>query len=195
MKLTDPEKLILIMLSEVHEHLKIGKNGADASFVQKSILDGQTWALYWKFPGIFESGGETPDHVKEVCDIFDMWSFIESSYERLSSADKARVKVEAEPFGAHVKFSGFDGNNEGEQMSVARFLVEDLDRYQEFKGRDFNSHIRSLPTYRRMLAVFHPIWETLSSRAAPELTVDEIIAVLKEKTHPEYRASQAGAAS
>lgn len=37
MNLSDQEKLILIMLSEIYEHLKI-KNGIDAKFVQSSIL-------------------------------------------------------------------------------------------------------------------------------------------------------------
>ena len=39
MKLTDAEKLILIMLSEIHEHLQI-ESGVDAKFVQRVFPSG-----------------------------------------------------------------------------------------------------------------------------------------------------------
>ena len=44
MKLTDPEKLILIMLTEIHEKLKI-ENGIDSKFVQEAIYSDNTWTM------------------------------------------------------------------------------------------------------------------------------------------------------
>jgi hypothetical protein len=41
-KLSDGDKLILMMLSEIHEHLKI-ENGDDSKFVQSTILSGNLW--------------------------------------------------------------------------------------------------------------------------------------------------------
>jgi len=41
-----------------------------------------------------------------------------------------RIRIEAELFGEHVVFTGFDGNNEGEYMSIARFLINELDRFR-----------------------------------------------------------------
>ena len=72
------------------------------------------------------------DVVSEVVSILDMWDMLETSYQRLSKEDKAKVEKEAEPFGKNVQFRGFDGNNESEYMNVARFLVDDLDRFSAF---------------------------------------------------------------
>lgn len=186
MKMTDTERLILIMLSEIHERLEI-KNGVDSKFVQKAIYGNKTWSLYWQFPGIFYGAGETPSEVNEVVDILDMWSFIERSYNRLSPDDKERIKTEAAPLGTHAQFAGFDGNHETEQMSIARFLVEDLGKFSEFEGRDFNSHSPSIDTYRRMLTVFLPLRSLLAQEYRHDLTATELIEILKERIHPERR--------
>ena len=36
--------------------------------------------------------------------------------------------------GKNLKFHGFDGNNEPECMGIARFLVEQLGRFTDFKA-------------------------------------------------------------
>jgi uncharacterized protein YfbU (UPF0304 family) len=184
MELSNGEKLILIMLSEIYEHLKI-KGEIDPQFVREAIFSENTWGLAWKFPGIFGSGeNKTPPVVSEVLDILEMWQMLETSYKRLKPVDKARIEAEAKPFGRDVHFRGFDGNNETEHMGVARFLVDDLERFSTFKGRDLNSHIPSLDTYRRMLAVFRPL---RNSHEFDTLNAEQIINILKEQTHPENR--------
>ncbi len=184
MELSDGEKLILIMLSEIYEHLKI-EGEIDPQFVQSAIFREQTWALAWKYPGIAGSSeNNTPPVVNEVLDILEMWEILEISYNKLQPADKARVETEAEPFGRNVQFRGFDGNNETESMVVAGFLVNDLERFSTFKGRDLNSHMPSLETYRRMLAVFRPLRSSLTYNP---LNAEQIIKILKEQTHPEHR--------
>jgi uncharacterized protein len=93
--------------------------------------------------------------VREVCNYLDMWGCLELSWSRLSEEEKEKIAVDAEPFGTDVSFPGFDGNNEGEYMNVARFLVDDLQRFSSFKGRgDLNSHSQSIETYARMYQVF-----------------------------------------
>jgi uncharacterized protein len=183
-KLSDGERLILVMLSEMYEQLKI-EGEVDPKFMLAAIHSGNTWALKWKYPGILSEGDDdNSPTVHEVVDILAMWDMIEYSYRELSPEDKKRVETEAAPFGRHVQFRGFDGNNEGEHMSVARFLIDDLDRFADFKGRDLNSHAPSLDTYRRMLAAFTPL---RSSIVAGPLSATQIIQVLKEQTHPEQR--------
>ena len=53
--------------------------------------------------------------------------------------------------GSHVKLLGFDGNNEAEYCSIARFMIEDLGRWALFKRRELNCHYPSLYHHRRML--------------------------------------------
>ena len=43
MDLRDSEKLVLMMLAEIHEHLKI-KDGIDSVLVKEAIRTGNTWA-------------------------------------------------------------------------------------------------------------------------------------------------------
>ena len=178
----DSEKLIVSMLCDIAKQAKM-KDGIEPDFVASALYGGHTGRcaeVHGPFSG-HEDSGQT---VSEVVDILDMWSFIESAYARLNKKDKEKIKKEAEPFGSHVRFTGFDGNNEGEHYSIALFLVEDMDRFQSFKGRELNSHAPYLDAYRRMLPVFEPIRATLVGR---ELSANEIIKLLKAKIHPERR--------
>ncbi len=113
-----------------------------------------------------------------------MWSFIEEGYKKLSPEDKARVASEAESFGKHVQFTGFDGNNETEYYGIARFLIDDLERFSIFKGRDLNSHMPSIDRYRRMNAIFEPMRALLTHGG---LGTAQIIELLKTKVHPDHR--------
>jgi uncharacterized protein len=184
MKLSDGEKLILVMLSEIHERLNI-ENGVDTKLVRSAIYSGNLWALKWELPGILH-GSEAKDEVlMETGDILEMWSFIENSYGGLSPKDKIRIETEAPPLGTHVRFTGFDGNNEAEYINVASFLVDELERFPAFKGRDLDSHMPSLDAHRRMLAVFK------SFRTSSDLTATEIIKILKARIHPENRKAAA----
>ncbi|MGM7839072.1 YfbU family protein [Yersinia enterocolitica] len=182
MKLTNPEKLTLIMLSEIYE--KLGINGGDKidpDFVKEAIYSDNTWAFEWKYSGIFyDKTGPNPPEVNEVLDILDMWDLIEMSYEELSAVEKRELAVKAEPFGKNVRFKGFDGNNETEHFGIADFLINKLDRFSRFKGRDLNSHAQSLTVYARMNKVFEPIRNDLDGRG---LDVDELAAILNAKKH------------
>jgi uncharacterized protein YfbU (UPF0304 family) len=179
----DGEKLILSMLCDVSRHLKI-KDGADPDFVASALYGGHNWALKWELQGIFHGHEDSERAVSEAVDILDMWSFIESAYAKLSKKDQERIRVEAEPFGKHVTFPGFDGNNETEHLGIARFLIEKMGRFTIFKGRELNSHAPLLGAYRRMVAAFDPMRPGLVGR---ELNADEIIKLLKAKMHPDHR--------
>lgn len=176
MNFTNPEKLILVMLAEIHEKLGID-NGVDAKLVTNAIHSDNTWALSWEMPGIVgDSPDTTPPEVAEVVDVLDMWSFIEDAYSNLGESEKARIKTDAAPFGEHVRFHGFDGNNEARLMNIANFVVKEMDRFAQFKGRDFNSHCPSIDTYRRMLGLFRPIRATLMGQG---LRTTDLVEILK----------------
>lgn len=181
MKVTDGEKLILLMLSELYD--KLGVEGeVEPDFIRSAIFSNNTWSIPWKYVGIPFEEQETPEVVKEVLDVLDMWSMIERSYENLSNESKEFVEKEASPFGKDPKFPGFDGNSETEYMGIASFLVNELDRFEEFKGRDFNSHCPSKDSYRRMLSVFKPLLQNLNFQP---LSAQNIVDILKERVHPD----------
>ena len=83
-----------------------------------------------------------------------------------------------------ARFAGFDGNNESEHLGIDRFLIESLDRFSSFEGRDLDSQAPLIRMYRRMLSAFEPIRRTLTGG---ELTATSIIHIFKAKLHPDHR--------
>jgi uncharacterized protein YfbU (UPF0304 family) len=179
-RIDDGDRLVIMMLGDIQKALKIKNPEIDPDFVADAIMGGHYWALDWKYTGLFHDHVDSRQVLHEVVDVLDMWSFLEEGYEALNAADTARVEKEADPFGKHVKFTGFDGNNETEHMGIALFLVEKMERFTRFKARDMNSHHPSIDTYARMFAVFEPIRKTLIGRP---LSSTEIISILKAKTY------------
>ncbi|MGE0969627.1 YfbU family protein [Klebsiella sp. WOUb02] len=109
------------------------------------------------------------------------WEFLEEGFDKLSVDEKGQLVEKAAPFGLEVKFTGFDGNNETKLMSITRFLVNKMDLFQRFNGRDFNSHIPSMAGYLRMYAVFKPWFDNYPNRP---LNLDEIAGILNARRHP-----------
>jgi uncharacterized protein len=133
--LTDGEKLILIMLTEIYEHLRIN-DGIDPQFVQSAISSGNVWGLKWKYPAILGAVDPDPATVSEVVNLLEMWECIESSYDKLSAQEKALVDGASPPISKDPKFSGFD---EALYNGTARFLIDDLEQFSSFNGRGLNS--------------------------------------------------------
>jgi uncharacterized protein YfbU (UPF0304 family) len=183
-RLSDGDKLVLVMLCELFKYMKVKGGEIDPGFVEAAIFGGHYWGLEWKYTGLFHGHEDPKTVVSEVVNILDMWYFLEQGFGELSKQDKDRVAAEADPFGKNVVFRGFDGNNETEHVGVARFLIDQLDRFTEFKGRGLNAHMPTLEAYRRMLAVFEPIRRTLTGR---DLNASEIIEILNARAQPSRR--------
>jgi len=181
LKISDGEKLILLMLSELYEKLDV-EGEIEPDFIKSAISWGHLWAIPWKYPGIPFEDQENPAIVEEVADILEMWSAVEYAYDDLSAEDKDKLAEDAAPFGNSPKFEGFDGNNESSHVSVARFLIDDLERFQEFKGRVLNCHHHSLSMHGRMLDVFHSVRENMTTGS---LSLSDLTAILKGRIQPE----------
>jgi uncharacterized protein YfbU (UPF0304 family) len=180
-KLSDGEKLTILMLADIYKALKI-TGDFDPDFISHTIHYDHLWGFNWEYSGIPFAAYETPSEVTETGNILDMWYLVETSYKALSPSDKKKIEVEAEPFGSDVKFNGFDGNNEP-HCNIARYLVDKLDRFTYFEGREFNSHFPSVPGYLRMYEIFEPFRSGLHSRG---LNAAEMIQILKARTHPDH---------
>jgi uncharacterized protein YfbU (UPF0304 family) len=155
--LSPGEKLILLMLSDLHDHLKI-KSETDTKLLREAIFSGNLWGLEWAMSGVFH-GHETPTVVvDETANILTMWDRLEQSYESLSQADKDWLSNQVSLSSSGAVFPGFDGNNESEYLNAADFLINHLGRFSRFKDRkELNAHMPTLEGYRRMYAVFDPI--------------------------------------
>jgi uncharacterized protein YfbU (UPF0304 family) len=151
MNFTPAERLIVLMLAEIHEKIGV-KDGIEPAFIKRAIYTGNAWAIPHRYTGVFDVDDHDQEVVDEVGAIMDMWMRLEDEFGRLSKAEKNRVLRQADPFKPH--FKGFDGNNEGSHLSVARFYIEQMELYRPLAGRDLNSHWPLLAAYRRMLPVF-----------------------------------------
>lgn len=180
LRVSGGDKLILMLLHRLFEALQI-KGESDPEFVLDAICDGHYWALEWKYPGLFAIEPDSPQVLREVLDVLEMWRHIEWGYSKLGEEDRARIETEAEPFGKYVSFRGFDGNHETEHLGIAHFLVEKLDRFAELKGRDLNSHMPCIDAYRRMLDAFAPMKRMV---IGGQLGPDEIIDLVRAQMYP-----------
>lgn len=174
-QLTDGDKLNFMMLRDIMKELRIEDGETDVDFVTEAIYGGHYWAPTWDMQGLFHKRTDRPADVTLVVDTLDMWDFIEGSVEKLPPDETERLK--AANHGHLPVFAGFDGNNESSLMSIARFIVEKMNRFSRFKQRDFNSHAPTAARYRRMTTAFEPIRATLGF--GRNLDVDQIIELLK----------------
>jgi uncharacterized protein YfbU (UPF0304 family) len=180
MVLSDGEKLILVMLSDLYKHLEV-KGEIDPELVQASIFNDKLWGLKWEYGSLFNAPQDNPPDVQETADILDMYRWITPAYEKLSQEEKDRIKAETTHWADYVKFKGFDANND-EHYGIVSYLVKTLGRYDELKDTYLNSHSQAeLGIYRRMLKHYKTI-----ERDFPRdpLTADQIIAILKAGQGP-----------
>ncbi len=174
--LTDGEKLIFMMLRDLFKGLKINGHEIDSEFMSEVIFGGHYWAPRWKMHGLFHDHEDDPREVRYVADVLDMWDFLERGYERLSVDERKGIAEAVPHYGEHVCFPGFDGNNEATKLGIAHFLVERMERFTRFAGRELNSHFPTFGRYDRMLPVFERTRGMLIGR---DLGRNEIIAILQ----------------
>lgn len=133
-----------------------------------AITDGHMWALDWEYANAGIKHTTDRDVVTRVVDILDMFRFTEEAMRKVSPQELANVES------WRLQFRGFDGNDETEYMGVAQFLIEDMGRWMEFKGRLLNSHSESVSGHMAMLRVFTPIRAQLDGRG---LNAEELRAI------------------
>ncbi len=137
--------------------------------------------------GIFAGPEEdTSPLVQEIADFLDMWSCIEAGFRALDAPDQKAFREDKDLI--PPVFQGFDGNEEGEYLAVAEFMIGHLERFAKFAGRDLESYHPVLEGYRQVLKAFHPIWERVGGTRT--LTVSELRMILPPKAlnrHPDLQ--------
>lgn len=174
--ISDGERLLLVMMNDLYRRLEIEEPEIDPEVVNEMLFRGHNWAFKWKYPGIFHGHTDTPEDLRFTLDVMEMWDALERGYERLSKKDKAALVEEAGADGERLRFFGFDGNKESSLLSIAIFLVKDMDRFSRFAGRDLNSHMPTLSIHTRMLNAYRPI---RSKFVGGELSASQIQEILK----------------
>lgn len=166
---TKEQRLMLLMICDLYK--KPENREFDADLIAKAIVGGHDWAIDWKYGAIFPEEPDSERDVSFVGDVLDMWKFIENGYSKLKAADQSN-------FGKNPKFVGFDGNNETNLMGIAQMMVDNLGRFDHFKGRSMNSHSHKAARYQRMLGKWPDIRARLHDR---DMTEDEIIELISSE--------------
>jgi len=180
--LTHSEKLILLMLSEIHTKLAI-TGGINGRFIREAVMTGNTWAIDREYRGtLLPTEDITESVVEEVTDFLQMWGIIEESYASLSEDDKLKVKAEVSFSGYTPMFSGFDFNRESDHLSVAQFYTEQTDAFRSFKGRIYDTHSPTLERYR------HMYWrlKQIPADSRGRLNVEQLVDVLNRKDYEKH---------
>jgi|GEM_PF-2074218 len=166
-------RLIAAMLADIHASTDAGRDsGLNGGLVRDLLWKGHEWALAWEYGGLFEEEPEDPD-VEYVTSVLTMWRAIEDSYAALSETEReelARRVARLPPEGP--QFEGFDANTESRCYGIARVLVEDLGRYEEFAKRKLNSHHTTSHAYQAQLRTYEQLGSPVS------LKLDQIAQLL-----------------
>ena len=171
---TNSEKLMVHLLTELLKD-KDKRDRTDVDFIQDAMIGGHYWALEWKLSGIFHDHVDSRSTLAEVVDILDMWDFIEKAYAGFDERERAEVLRVGGDYAKDPQFLGFDGNHEGEYVGIAFTLINKMERFQHFKGRNLNSHSGTAARYREMAKLFQPMRNKLAQRGAiPRLNAEQV---------------------
>lgn len=129
MHTTPAEKLILVMLSDIQEHLGI-KGAVDPARIRAAVTSGNTWSL----PSFHheEYQKDEADHVKRV---LSLWDLIEESIEALDPEERSRLP-DGPGWVDGIRFPGFYNSERGNRCwAIAEHLTEHLGQWPRFAGR------------------------------------------------------------
>ena len=182
MLLSNGEKIILLMVSQLHEHLKI--EDTRAPLIRQAIESGNVWAIEDSFPEVFDNNEIAPDVVRITRDVLTMWLSLEESFAALSSSEKEWLRANSQHVADRVVFPGFSGNYEIEYLSAARFMVDVLEKYEHFAGRDLNNSFPRMDTYRKMLPTFEAILHKGGCLSLTAQQIAEVFAPLASEPIP-----------
>lgn len=165
MELTKKDRLLLINQYRILAAL----NKDDASHYNEliQILE-RGYSIFYSMVDEWISEDMPEDEGRFVLNILDLYRAIEDI--------KRKSKSEELESHHYSFFMGFDGNYETEYMGLARFLVQEQDKFREQerylrKNDNMNSHIPMIPKYQRMLeeSKNHDIWN---------MNIDSALAIL-----------------
>lgn len=87
------------------------------------------------------------DVCEETYKILNMFRHIQFAISSLTEDEKEKLDLDK------IKFEGFDKENDP-HYKYAKYIIENLDKWEEYKNNYLNSHCRStLIKYRKMLSI------------------------------------------
>ena len=151
MIVTDAEKLILLMLSDLHEFHGIDR--INTKLLRSALSTNNSWALNWEIPDLGLDLSDTPAEAIDVVNFMYMWGILEDAWHIFPENIKENINSTIH-IGKTVKFPGFHSTDELKLYTIAKLFVDDMGKFERYKGRDLNSHAPMREFYEKMYAVF-----------------------------------------
>lgn len=177
MIVSDAEKLILLMLSDLHELHGIDK--INTKLLRSALSTNNSWALNWEIPDLGSDLTDTPEEVITVVNFMYMWGALEDTWHAFPENIKENIMSNVQ-IGKTVKFPGFHSSEEFELYTIAKLFVDDMGKFQRYKGRDLNSHVPMRALYEKMYSTF--VKHVEPDDVSPTLSHEAFLEVFKAAT-------------
>ena len=185
MKLSRIERWILSNQYKVLETLD-PEQADHYAFCRNAIDRGYEGEYDWMADDVDdERDGLSSADCGEVIDILEMYSDLQRGFDALD--DKSDIRE------YQINFPGFDGNHESKRVGYCRHVCGGRGRYHDLRRpMDWDSHRPLIDAYRRMLAVWRPIRESVhqGTRGTDPLNRREIFEILITAPGPESPSGQ-----
>lgn len=143
-ELSKEQRTMFILLHEILQKLE-----PESDYHSKAIkiLENGYYEMFGEeYYGVRLSDPLSYEQMEYVEDILIMYDWLQKSYESLGNDDKKKVNKEK------IIFGGFDGNNEIRLLMYARFVIEDMKRWDWVKKiGGLNTHSQTGRLYEAML--------------------------------------------
>jgi len=174
MIVTDAERLILLMLSDLHDSAGIDK--INTRLLRSAISTNNTWAINWEIPDLGVELSDTPQEVVDVANYMFMWSILEDTWHYFPENIKERISENVQ-INKTLRFPGFHSTAEKRLYGIAKLFVDDMGRFERHKGRDLNSHTPMEEQYKKMYSTFERF--VAPDDFSPTLTPENFIDIFK----------------
>lgn len=181
MKLSTQERLIIELLCAISNK---EPSGYDTSFIGKAVSTHQEWAIPIRYQSL-DDGAPRPLFVTEVFAILETYRWISDTIKSIGvEANDLKSSVTGQAL-APLAFDGFDGNNENDHLSTALMLVDDLDRYEEQKGKVNDTHSRRRDAYIKVANAYIKALNASGNYLLPR-TFENLVAVLSDGSRLQF---------
>ena len=144
--MSDPIKLDRFQRQSLYNQFEILERLTKENYTEQKEILVNGYEIFYGELFVVDDRTVSEHDCRFVLDVLDMFRYIDAYI--VHNPDDAEVKDHR-----RARFSGFDGNHEGELMGFTRFLIATQKKYEESKkGHDgCNSHWPMRETYAAMV--------------------------------------------
>lgn len=170
-RLSDGERLLLQMLSEVHTALDAA-GGAERERMLTALEGGHLWAIA-DHKALAAPSRRLAD-VDEVRRTLTMFRAISNTLGGLSAAEAAALGELLH--GPQTRFLGYGRDQEPDFVAIAQYIIHERQMFAEQAGVELGARTAMRGVYRPMLAA----WDVIARDRAPgRLTLEQLADILR----------------